>query len=41
MVEFQTYSNIVAGSGDRRDKNINNVRGWGNTQKIYKIKPAN
>tara|TARA_B100001093_G_C26852721_1_gene1025888 strand:- start:3335 stop:4045 length:711 start_codon:yes stop_codon:yes gene_type:complete len=40
MVDFQTYSNIVAGSGDRKDKNINNVRGWGNTQKIYKIKPT-
>ena len=34
VIEFQTYDNIVAGSGDREDKEINNVRGWGNTQKI-------
>ena len=37
IIEFQTYDNIVAGSGDREDKEINNVRGWGNTQKIYNI----
>jgi FkbM family methyltransferase len=36
-IEYQTYDNIVAGSGDREDKEINNVRGWGNTQKIYNI----
>lgn len=39
-IEFQTYDNIVAGSGDREDKEINNVRGWGNTQKIYNIQPT-
>lgn len=37
VIEFQTYDNIVAGSGDREDKEINNVRGWGNTQKNYNI----
>ena len=37
IIEFQTYDNIVAGSGDREDKEINNVRGWGNTQKNYNI----
>ena len=36
-IEYQTYDNIVAGSGDREDKNINNVRGWGDTLKIYNI----
>ena len=36
-VEFQTYSNIVAGSGDREDLHINNVRGWGDSLKIYKV----
>ena len=30
----------VAGSGDREDKEINNVRGWAHTQKIYTIKPT-
>ncbi len=39
-IDFQTYDNIVAGSGDREDKEINNVRGWGNTQKIYTITPT-
>lgn len=39
IIDFQTYKNIVAGSGDRKDKYINNVRGWGDSQKIYKIKP--
>lgn len=39
-IDFQTYDNIVAGSGDREDKEINNVRGWGHTQKIYTIKPT-
>ena len=39
-IEFQTYDNVVAGSGDRQDKEINNVRGWGSTQKIYKIIPT-
>jgi FkbM family methyltransferase len=39
-ITFQTYDNIVAGSGDREDKEINNVRGWGNTQKIYTITPT-
>lgn len=38
-IDFQTYDNVVAGSGDREDKEINNVRGWGNTQKIYTITP--
>jgi FkbM family methyltransferase len=38
-IDFQTYDNIVAGSGDREDKEINNVRGWGNSQKIYTITP--
>lgn len=37
-IDFQTYDCIVAGSGDRKDKLFNNVRGWGDTQKIYKIK---
>lgn len=36
-INFQTYDNIVAGSGDREDYDINNVRGWGDTQKIYNI----
>ena len=35
--EFQTYDNIVAGSGDREDLVINNVRGWGNTLKLYNV----
>ena len=39
-IDFQTYDNIVAGSGDREDKEINNVRGWGHTQKIYTITPT-
>jgi FkbM family methyltransferase len=39
-IKFQTYDNIVAGSGDREDKEINNVRGWGHTQKIYNIEPT-
>ena len=39
-IDFQTYDNIVAGSGDREDKEINNVRGWGNSQKIYTITPT-
>tara|TARA_Y100000592_G_C5394966_1_gene280136 strand:- start:227 stop:919 length:693 start_codon:yes stop_codon:yes gene_type:complete len=39
-INFQTYDNIVAGSGDREDKEINNVRGWGDTQKNYSIKPT-
>ena len=34
-VNFQTYDNIVAGSGDREDMSINNVRGWGNSLKEY------
>ena len=37
-VEFQTYDNIVAGSGDREDLEINNVRGWGETLKTYQVK---
>lgn len=37
-VDFQTYSNIVAGSADRQDLQINNVRGWGDTLKMYKVK---
>ena len=36
-VDFQTYGNIVAGSADREDLQINNVRGWGDTLKIYKV----
>lgn len=36
-VDFQTYSNIVAGSADREDLQINNVRGWGDTLKMYKV----
>jgi len=36
QVEFQTYDNIVAGSGDREDQ-FNNVRGWGHTLKTYFI----
>ena len=39
-IDFQTYDNIVAGSGDREDKEINNVRGWGHTQKVYTINPT-
>lgn len=35
LIEYQTYDNIVAGSGDREDKEINNVRGWGQTLKKY------
>lgn len=38
VVNFQTYDNIVAGSGDRKDKEFNNVRGWGSSEKIYKVK---
>lgn len=34
-IEFQTYDNIVAGSGDREDLTINNVCGWGDSLKIY------
>lgn len=37
-IKFQTYDNIVAGSGDREDLHINNIRGWGHTLKEYKIK---
>jgi len=37
FVNFQTYDNIVAGSGDREDLNINNVRGWGDTLKMYEL----
>jgi FkbM family methyltransferase len=37
IVEFQTYDNIVAGSGDREDLEINNVRGWGHTLKKYNV----
>lgn len=37
-VEFQTYDNIVAGSGDREDLTINNVRGWGDSLKKYMVK---
>ena len=33
-IDFQTYDNIVAGSGDRKD----NGRGWGDSRKMYKIK---
>lgn len=36
-INFQTYDNIVAGSGDRQDLNINNARGWGHTLKEYKV----
>lgn len=36
-VDFQTYGNIVAGSADREDLQINNVRGWGDTLKMYKV----
>ena len=36
-IDFQSYDNIVAGSGDREDLNINNTRGWGDTLKLYKI----
>jgi len=32
-IDFQTYDNIVAGSGDRED----NGRGWGDSLKLYKI----
>ena len=38
-IKFQTYDNIVAGSGDREDKEMNNVRGWGDSLKIYNIVP--
>ena len=38
FIDFQTYDNIVAGSGDREDMDINNVRGWGHTLKKYKLK---
>lgn len=37
-VDFQTYDNIVAGSGDREDMEINNVRGWGDSLINYKLK---
>lgn len=37
VIEFQTYDNIVAGSGDREDLEINNTRGWGDTLKLYNI----
>lgn len=37
VINFQTYDNIVAGSGDREDLEINNTRGWGNTLRYYKI----
>ena len=37
VVQFQTYSNIVAGSGDREDLLINNVRGWGDSLKTYEL----
>lgn len=37
VIDFQTYDNIVAGSGDREDLEINNTRGWGDTLKMYKI----
>lgn len=37
QIDFQTYNNIVAGSGDREDLEINNVGGWGNTLKLYKV----
>ena len=36
-ISFQTYDNIVAGSGDRKDLEINNVRGWGHTLKTYEV----
>lgn len=36
-VQFQTYDNIVAGSGDREDLEINNVRGWGDSLKTYDL----
>jgi FkbM family methyltransferase len=36
-IDFQTYDIIVAGSGDREDLEINNVCGWGDTLKIYKM----
>ena len=37
-IDFQTYDNVVAGSGDREDGNLNNVRGWGHTLQLKKIK---
>lgn len=37
QVDFQTYDNIVAGSGDRQDLEINNARGWGHTLRMYKV----
>lgn len=37
LIEFQSYDNIVAGSGDREDLEINNTRGWGHTLTIYNI----
>lgn len=40
-VQFQTYDNIVAGSGDREDLSINNARGWGHTIKKYELKTIN
>lgn len=36
-VDFQTYGNIVAGSGDREDLTMNNTRGWGHTLKMYTL----
>ena len=37
IIDFQSYDNIVAGSGDREDLEINNTRGWGHTLKLYKV----
>lgn len=36
-IVFQTYNNVVAGSGDREDMEINNVRGEGHTLIEYNV----
>ena len=36
-IKFQTYDNVVAGSGDREDLTMNNVCGWGGSLKTYDV----
>lgn len=36
-IKFQTYDNVVAGSGDREDLTMNNVCGWGDSLKTYDV----
>lgn len=36
-IKFQTYDNVVAGSGDREDLTMNNVGGWGGSLKMYDV----